>query len=430
MATVNPVQTTTYALSVWNSTVSFGDGTDINVANGFGIYGANQWASWLVNNRGDVAGTSGVVLNFISALTNQGNITGTAGPGVSMTGGGLFTNYAGAVVSGSGAQGWGVSMSTTGGGYGAVDNAFTNHGLIQGTAGGVSLSGWTRAMNDGTIQGGAVGIAMNGGGVLNDAGTITGSTTAVQFGGHGPNALILQDGATLNGAIVGSPLSGAYDSITLYGSGVLNGAIQNFDNLVNNGSGTWTLNNTSSITNVQVRSSGGLQVGDASHPNATLTVGSLQNGGSISVDGVMHVTGAVTGPGSLFILDGGMLDLGSTVRENIQFSGDTGVLELQNSQSFGGSVSGFDPSGAAIDLRDIAFVGPGEISTKTTGWGVSLTVHDLTHSAKISLIGDFSGSTFVAQSDGHGGTLVFDPAAASNAQLASLLHQTLGATIV
>jgi hypothetical protein len=41
-----------------------------------------------------------------------------------------------------------------------------------------------------------------------------------------------------------------------------------------------------------------------------------------------------------------------------------------------------------------------------------LTVTDGTHTAKITLVGDYTGSTFTVSSDGHGGTKVVDPTVA------------------
>ena len=56
--------------------------------------------------------------------------------------------------------------------------------------------------------------------------------------------------------------------------------------------------------------------------------------------------------------------------------------------------------------------------------GGVLTVTDGTHTAHIHLAGDYTASTFVAASDGHGGTIVTDPPradafASAMAQLAS-----------
>ncbi|MEO8926002.1 MAG: hypothetical protein ABI306_02455, partial [Caulobacteraceae bacterium] len=47
--------------------------------------------------------------------------------------------------------------------------------------------------------------------------------------------------------------------------------------------------------------------------------------------------------------------------------------------------------------------------TATSG---TLTVTDGTHTAHITLIGDYRSSTFTASSDGHGGVTIHDPAPA------------------
>jgi hypothetical protein len=50
-----------------------------------------------------------------------------------------------------------------------------------------------------------------------------------------------------------------------------------------------------------------------------------------------------------------------------------------------------------------------------------LTVTDGTHTAKIKLRGDYLGSIFTLSSDGHGGTLVRDPAPASTRALVAAI---------
>ena len=44
-----------------------------------------------------------------------------------------------------------------------------------------------------------------------------------------------------------------------------------------------------------------------------------------------------------------------------------------------------------------------------------LKVTDGVHTARITLIGDYTASTFVAASDGHGGVMIHDPAAGAAA---------------
>ena len=442
------VQTTTYVLNPDNSIIAFDSTTNINVAGGDGIWGGNEATSWVVNTKGSVTGTTGVELDFISAFTNQGVITGTGAQaaGVSMTGGGLFTNAVGSAIHGAGAMSWGVTMGVTGGGYGSVDNTFSNNGLIDGAHGGVELAGSTKVGNGGTIHGGSVGLLMNGGGVLTnsgaiigsastgayfggtttvfDSGTITGGTNAVQFAGTGANALTLQPGAVVNGNLVGSTAAGATTALTLKGSGEINGSIQHFTSVADQ-SGTWVLDGVSSLGPFTVQSGAVLQVGDSSHSAASLTLTSLQNSGTVQVGaGTLDVQN-LTGGGGAFIL-GGTLEIGASSHGTVTFGGATGLLQLDQSQTYGGTVAGFASAGSAIDLRDIGFVNANEATYKSG----TLTVSDGSHTAKIALAGSFSGSAFVAQSDGHGGTLVFDPAASTNAALTDLLHSSLGVSLI
>jgi hypothetical protein len=127
-------------------------------------------------------------------------------------------------------------------------------------------------------------------------------------------------------------------------------------------------------------------------------------GGSLTVDG--EVTG--TGSG---VIDGGTLAFGARFAENVAFTGTTGVLELARSRGYTGSVTGFSlTGGTSLDLRDIGFVGAGEATFSGTPISGVLTVSDGTHTAHITLIGDYTGSTFVASDDGHGGVSIVDPA--------------------
>jgi hypothetical protein len=69
-----------------------------------------------------------------------------------------------------------------------------------------------------------------------------------------------------------------------------------------------------------------------------------------------------------------------------------------------------------LDLRDI---NPATVQTPTysgTSSGGTLTVTDGTHSANIALLGNYLASTFVASSDGHGGTAIVDPLLIASSQ--------------
>ena len=88
------------------------------------------------------------------------------------------------------------------------------------------------------------------------------------------------------------------------------------------------------------------------------------------------------------------------------FTGTTGVLELAHSQTYTGKVSGLSTKGtSSLDLLDIVFT---KGVTKATYSGSKssgiLTVTDGTHTAKITLMGNYTLSTFKVSDDTHGGT--------------------------
>jgi hypothetical protein len=105
---------------------------------------------------------------------------------------------------------------------------------------------------------------------------------------------------------------------------------------------------------------------------------------------------------------GETLELGSAYAGQVSFAADTGILELLNSASFAGTVAGMSGKDT-IDFTDIDPTKvqiPSFSGTSTSG---TLTVTDGLHSSNIALLGNYLASTFVASSDGHGGTNVTDP---------------------
>ncbi len=142
--------------------------------------------------------------------------------------------------------------------------------------------------------------------------------------------------------------------------------------------------------------------------SAVANTGTLMayNGGTLSV------TGAVTGAGKVRI-GGGTAIFASAFTENVTFYGDGGTLELAQSQAYGGTIAGFSKTSTTVlDLDDIAYTkGTTTASFVENASGTSgvLTVTDGTHTAKFKLNGDYSTSTFITSSDGHGGTKVVDP---------------------
>jgi hypothetical protein len=136
----------------------------------------------------------------------------------------------------------------------------------------------------------------------------------------------------------------------------------------------------------------------------------IVNDGFIEATGAGGVTveSAVTGTGSAQVTDG-TLFFASSFSQNVAF-GAAGVLELAQSQGYTGSITGFSHSGGtSLDLADIGFVGSSEATFSGTTKSGILTVTDGTHTAHIHLTGNYTRASFVASSDGHGGTIVVDP---------------------
>jgi hypothetical protein len=129
-----------------------------------------------------------------------------------------------------------------------------------------------------------------------------------------------------------------------------------------------------------------------------------------------------TGSTPAIINNGATLKLGSVYAGQVTFFGSTGTLKLDNSASFAGTVAGM----IAQDMIDFADINFATVQTPTvlnaTAAGGTLHVTDGTHTANIALLGNYLASTFVASSDGHGGTLVVDPPANQNNLLTMSAH--------
>jgi hypothetical protein len=95
----------------------------------------------------------------------------------------------------------------------------------------------------------------------------------------------------------------------------------------------------------------------------------------------------------------------------VDFLSDTGTLKLENSSSFGGTVAGLCGQDA-IDFADIGFGASSTLgyAANSDHSGGTLSVGDGMHMANIALLGSYMASSFVAASDGHGGTLISEAA--------------------
>lgn len=94
--------------------------------------------------------------------------------------------------------------------------------------------------------------------------------------------------------------------------------------------------------------------------------------------------------------------------------GSSGTLLLDHSSDFSGTVAGMSGQDT-IDFADINFTTPQAPSYSGTSSGGTLTVTDGAHTANVALLGNYLASTFVASSDGHGGTSVIQVPSQSSA---------------
>jgi len=144
----------------------------------------------------------------------------------------------------------------------------------------------------------------------------------------------------------------------------------------------------------------------------TVVDSAVTNTGKLYADGgTLTLNGAVTGTG-VGDITSGTLFAASSFTENVIFTASTtGTLELADSQTYTGDITGFSLTGATtLDLGDIDFInGTTKATYSGTATSGTLTVTDGTHTAHITLEGNYTSSTFTVSSDGHGGTKVVDP---------------------
>jgi hypothetical protein len=150
----------------------------------------------------------------------------------------------------------------------------------------------------------------------------------------------------------------------------------------------------------------------------------VNNTGTLEANaGTLTINATVIGAG-VAVIDDGTLNFGASVTENIAFTGTTGKLSLADSQAYSGQISGFSTKGkTSLDLKDVGFVSSTEATFSGTASGGLLTVTDGTHTAHISLVGNYLNTTFVASSDGSTGVKVVTqaPQAPSTHALASAM---------
>jgi autotransporter passenger strand-loop-strand repeat protein len=271
------------------------------------------------------------------------------------------------------------------------------------------------------------------GGVATGTIVLSGGGETIRSGGIADNTTVKAGGALASDGSLVFLNSGAADLLgTLSGGGtvteqgggelVLGGTAADFLGRITIADGSLLMFNTTL---------GGVLVLDAgtSLNGAGVVDGPVRNLGSIAVDGgLLEFAGVVGGPGTVSIRDG-TADFTAAFDEDVSFSGSSGVLELGEAQAYAGRISGLSKAGTnSLDLSDISYVaGVTEVTAAETSTSTKLTIVSGAQTATIALLGDYEGSTFVASSDGHGGTSIVDPSPARSIGAQSLHALTTAA---
>ena len=363
---------------------------------GFGSYAVDSGASWSLTGANSLkpGATLAVfgALSLAGTLYNSGSVSGAAGSTLALNNGdligGLLQSATPVGVNGTGNILDGTSGALINNSMLVVSNGsgLTLQGMII-NSGAIGLSASTSITR---LMVGKAGVTLSGHGAI-----ILGSNAANLVTGAAAGAVLINVDNTISGAgAIGGNLS-----LTNQAAGVIE----------QTGALALTISSQTKLTNagtIKASGTGGVTISGVIYNRGTLEA----NGGN------MTVNGAVSGAGGA-IINAGTLNFASSFNEDVTFSGTTGELILAQSRTYTQRISGFSVSGGtSFDLRDIAFVSPGEATFSGTTKAGVLTVTDGTHTAKINLRGNYLGSNWVASSDGRGGVLIVDPGAASTAQ--------------
>src|SRR4029079_7587898 len=123
-------------------------------------------------------------------------------------------------------------------------------------------------------------------------------------------------------------------------------------------------------------------------------------------------------------INGGQMEIvagASTGNQAINF-GNGGLLQLDDSVNFNGSIANFDAADQ-IALADIAFGANTTLAYTDAGNNSgTLTVTDGTNTANITLLGQYVAADFALSAFGGGGTLITDPPSNTTSALLAASH--------
>jgi hypothetical protein len=354
--------------------------------------GTFNWTGGSINLGNNPFGTTVGGANIVNALgatfNDQvaGSITNNTGTNVFNNAGTFETTFA------SGATTIGVTFNNTGtvnaqGGTLDFTGALTNTGTLNANGGNILVTAAETNAGNATISG----------------------TSQIQYNAASNEHVTFSSGAT--------------GELVLLNSSVFNGDVTGF---TGTGTGAPATSDKLDLRDINFASAqfakgylnNVLTVTDGSHTAHINMVGSYtlanfhfatdNNGGTLVTD--PPTLPDQSSGSTITIADGVTKEIAGNSSQDIAFFSNTGTLRLDTSTLFVGQITGF--AGAnSIDLSDIAFGAGSTIgyAPDSGNMGGTLSIGDGAHMANIALLGNYMASSFVASSDGHGGTLITDP---------------------
>ena len=419
----------------------YGAASGTIVSGGLDVVEAGGAASGTtVNNGGEeyvaIGGTaSGTTLNggfavvagtAVGATVNSGTLYDYGITRGTIVNGGVEVVGAGSTASGTTVNNGGEEYIVTGG-TASGTTLRGGYAVVIGTAVGATI-------NSGTLYdyGAASGTIVNGGLDVVEAGG-TASGTIVNIGGEEYVAVGgTASGTTLSGGfavVAGTAVGATVNTGTLYDYGITRDTIVNGGVEVVGAGGTasgTTVNNGGEeyvVTGGRVSGTtlnggfgviAGTAVGTKVNSGATLYDLGAASGTIVNSGGLEFVESGATANNTS--ISGGTVEIasGAAATGTVTFlPGAGGTLRLDDAIHYGGLIAGFGLPDQ-LDLTNISFVsGITSANFVESGGNTSgtLTVTDGTHTAQITLLGQYVTGNFHLQNDGHGGTLVLDPPA-------------------
>jgi hypothetical protein len=272
-----------------------------------------------------------------------------------------------------------------------IGAALDNTGTVNVDSGTLDLAGWVT--NNGELE--------TTGGTLQLASAVSGTGTLV-FGA--PNGTIeIVNPATFSGAISGVIQDDNNQIIDLGGLSAASSDSFTVSATYNGGTGETTLVVTDTNNN---QSQSVLLVGNESGYSWSATYDG--NGGADIAD----PPAASVSAAAATVVAAGTLTVNAPSSETVTFAGSTGILIIDQPDTFSGQIENFTgtaPDTAHSDAIDLVGINynSGSFTENYNSATGGLTVSDGTNSASLTFL-DFTG-TFKFASDGNGGTDIYDP---------------------